>query len=118
MKRMKPLEVFEYLDEKYRFIVGWRSAHPEWHWYYSAERPEITNAGWKCDGLLIRLPIAIDFDGPWEESLFERPKPKVMYDRDASLHYYNRNCCDIEPLCYESPPEVAAWFHKIMEESK
>ena len=114
MKRMKPKEVFEYLDEEWK----WIAKYPSDRWFASAVKPDKAQLVTWNTSRGITIPIAIDFDGPWEESLFERPKKKVKYylgDFAVELYYEVPPGCPTAP---DPPPAVAAWFRQVMEQSK
>ena len=121
MKRMKREEVFEYLDPKWKWIaMDWSGM---WS-VYTLEPIRNSNYWYPCtytgpkEGLL----LTIDYNGPWEDSLMERPRKSVRYyigEHSIALYYLEHlDDRNDSVLPAEAPPEVADWFHRIMEESK
>ena len=114
MKKKMPREkVFEYIEEDY-IMMDKRG-----RWWAQEECPALNRSSPVCwtGGICFPLYIAIDYDGPWEDSLMERPREKVLYYIDCG-----EVILTTEPKviihCYEAPHMVANWFHKVMEESK
>ena len=114
MKRMKPKEVFEYLAEEWQWITIDSNGDA----YIHQEEPEKTKHGWDSDHQEW-CPITIDFAWSWEESLFERPKKIVMASvKDSVIILYTDPVPYIVTHSSLAPPEVAEWFHRVMEQSK
>ena len=113
MKRMAIADLWAYLDEEYQAVV--KSSDGEW--YPSQDKPRKLGYGWI--GISIHpLHLSLDYDGPWEESLHERPRAKVMYSIEDSveIHVYDKACCSHPTFpCKEAPPDVAAWYRSVME---
>ena len=116
MRRMSPEDVFEYLDERWKCMFQCAAGE----WVITEESPPLNKYGWVLGESAKWLPIAIDYDGPWEESLMERPREKVGYipmpaTNEILLYGINpdNNREDSNP---KAPPEVAEWFRKVMEE--
>ena len=124
MKKKMPREkVFEYIEEDY-IMMDKRG-----RWWAQEECPALNRSSPVCwtGGICFPLYIAIDYDGPWEDSLMERPGQEVMwrlYNSDNALALVifrggnppaGGRKSELPEL---APPEVAAWFHRVMEETE
>ena len=116
MKSMTREEVFEYLPDEIKWI-SCRKVGDWWgHWGYT-EKPKRTLGKYESEGMFY-IPINIAYSGTWEGSLMERPKPKVMWEKRSDyvlLYYWDPEHDESDG---EAPPEVAAWFRGVVEETE
>jgi len=122
MKSMTREEVFEYLPDE----IKWISCRKVGDWWGHTEKPKRTLWQYESEGMFY-IPINIAYSGTWEDSLMERPGQEVMwrlYNSDNALALVifrggnppaGGRKSELPEL---APPEVAAWFRKVMEESK
>ena len=116
MKKMTREKAFEYLPEKWE----WIAMDKDGDWAAYSQVPDRLKTFWimaDSEGDYANIAVSIDYTGPWEDSLMERPREKVLYYIDCG-----EVILTTEPKviihCYEAPHMVADWFHKVMEESK
>ena len=113
MKRMSFADLWEYLPEKWQW-VGQLYRNRLWcacevkpskgdDYYYAAS------------GEFAEIPFSLDYDGPWEESLHERPRPKAVYHYTAHGDLLLLSLDSYGEQWKEAPPAVAEWFRKVME---
>jgi len=119
MKRMKREEVFEYLAPGWK----WIAMDGGGDWFVHAEKPRRKWESDSWEGSIYEwCAIAIDYDGPWEDSLTKRPREKIFYSvpSPAQVIMFSENHAPVNAIhsFNEAPPEVADWYHRIMEESK
>ena len=122
MKRMSFDDLWEYLPEKWQW-VGQLYRNRLWcacevkpskgdDYYYAAS------------GEFAEIPFSLDYDGPWEESLHERPRPKVWYHISAAgflVVHSEENDYSFDARAdevHEAPPEVAEWYREVMRRNQ
>ena len=110
---MKIDDLWDYLPEEWQ----WVATGPSGHWSVFRKRPRVNLDYWDtCGNEWDGLGISLDYDGPWEESLHERPKRTVWYWKAYNDTIgLSPNKPTMVSGSIEAPPEVAEWFRKVTE---
>lgn len=90
MKTLKPQEVFEYLINDYVYIA--MDKNKEWAAF--KETPLLLGELW-VNWSASFIPLNIDYQGDWKDSLFVRPELHLCSEQKKLLSFDNFDTCDL-----------------------